>query len=465
MKRKFYRWGRFWQKTICCLLSTLVILLCGGVTTAPDVTIRTEDFTESNRELKNPDRGFYHLYPFTIDDTPSNYMETVGEYCTWDSNTTLALVEINLQNYRLGEISKKGLENINELLSAWSESDKKLIVRFLYDLDGENLVYEPENLDIILTHMNQIGPVLQQHSHAIFTLQGLFIGNWGEMHSTKFDSEKDLQKLAQTLDDATGNCMYLSVRTPAQWRSIIHLNEQLSTRLGLFNDGMLASATDLGTYDMEYQGKQRRTRSQELIFQDELCANTPNGGEVVTNNPFNDYENAVKDLSSMHVTYLNADYDKSVLEKWAKTMVDEQENCDNVDGLTYIGQHLGYRLQIKSVSITQESFLEDLNIVVDFQNTGFAPLYSSPELILTLQKGNKVVQTYLLEHNLQQLTGGNEKEKLESIQTDIPVENLQRGTYRLLLSLKDSTSGKQILLANEQNPESNGYLLGEVKIG
>ncbi len=59
-----------------------------------------------------------------------------------------------------------------------ADSDKKWIVRFLYDW-GENEQYEPENLDIILQHMEQAGDVIREYHSCIYTLQGLFIGNWG----------------------------------------------------------------------------------------------------------------------------------------------------------------------------------------------------------------------------------------------------------------------------------------------
>ena len=54
--------------------------------------------------------------------------------------------------------------------------------------------------------------------------------------------------------------MYLAVRTPAQWREIAGTDRQLASRMGLFNDGLLSSGTDMGTYDMDGQGDERRSR-------------------------------------------------------------------------------------------------------------------------------------------------------------------------------------------------------------
>ena len=50
-----------------------------------------------------------------------------------------------------------------------------------------------------------------------------------------------------------------------------------------------------------------RDREEELAFQDVLCSSVPSGGEVIVDNPYNDLENAIADLKTMHVSYLNED--------------------------------------------------------------------------------------------------------------------------------------------------------------
>lgn len=72
----------------------------------------------------------------------------------------------------------------------------------------------------------------------------------------------------------------------------------LASRLGLFNDGMLGSVYDLGTYDdtpltSSSTPGEKGSRSDELIYQYKLCQYVPNGGEVTVNNEYNDLENAI----------------------------------------------------------------------------------------------------------------------------------------------------------------------------
>ena len=431
------------------------------------VAIETQNFTESPRELKNPNCGFYHIYPAAITDEETDYGKLVREYCRWDPDARLALVQINLQNYREGDISRAGVENINALLDAWAQSGRQLIVRFLYDWDGENLDQEPEELDTVLRHISQTGPILLRHKDAIFTLQGLFVGNWGELHHTKFSSDGDLRRLARALARVTGEDMYLAVRTPAQWRTITRQgsDRQLAARLGLFNDGLLGSGTDLGTYDMARQGDERRTRDDELAFQKKLCAGVPNGGEVITDNPYNDFENAVRDLSAMHISYLNQDYDRAVFDKWAAATVSGRGCFDGLDGLTYIRRHLGYRLLITQAVVSRKLFQQQADVTVSFRNEGFAPLYVSPELTLTVQKEESSwAAAYPVEHNLRELPGGQDTGKIGTARALFPLEGLTAGVYRLYLDLKDPASGQPVLLANEQDPADSGYFLGTVTI-
>ena len=84
-------------------------------------------------------------------------------------------------------------------------------------------------------------------------------------------------------------------------------------RLGLYNDGMLGSVSDLGTYgdtkrkdatSPSYKG----TREDELKFQNTLCQYVPNGGEVVSDNSYNDLQGVIfKVPNCEHVSYVAAD--------------------------------------------------------------------------------------------------------------------------------------------------------------
>lgn len=127
---------------------------------------------------------------------------------------------------------------------------------------------------------------------------------------TKYAETDSLQQLAKQLVQSTNGQMYLAVRTPVQWRKIMESadvsrkngqNDPLYDMLGLFNDGMLGSGNDCGTYGEKSAAEagvdQAWNRSEELAFQEKLCSRVPNGGEVIIDNGYNDFEHAIADLN------------------------------------------------------------------------------------------------------------------------------------------------------------------------
>ena len=461
---------------VCIMLG--ILIFCFLVMRFNRITYSTESFFESSRQLSNPYQGFYHIIGYTLSD---DYDPADGSFDQTGSYTdALALVEINLKNYRTDKISETGLTQLNDILTSWSESPAhtKLILRFLYDWDGLALATEPESLDLILTHMDQISTLVNRHREAVYIMQGIFIGNWGEMHHSRFMDDASVKKLIRHLNDVTDPSIYLSVRTPAQWRMINDLydlprefpafgaDDSLTGRLGLFNDGMLGSESDLGTYGAtarrdatspSYQGP----REEELKFQNDLCRYVPNGGEVIYNNNFSDLETAVSDLRTMHVSYLNADYDGRVMEKWRNTLWTGRDVFHGSDGYSYMQAHLGYRYLIRTCKLKKSGFLTPcLTLTLTLQNNGFSNTlkpFTTSVLLKNTETGTYT--TVPLSADLRKLESGQKK----SFTVKLPVKDLERGSYEIYFSVKDETSGQMILLGNQNETTKDGYLLGQLE--
>lgn len=440
-----------------------------------NIKVEKNEFVESSKELQNPKRGFYKIYRFLIDDEKGNYEERIQKAYEKDIDTTLSLIEINLQNYRQDKISEDGLKNIEDLFQTLETVEKQLIVRFLYDWSGENEKYEPDHLETITSHMKQLKPILDKFSNNIFIIQGLFTGHWGEMHGTKYSSAENMRRLAEQLDKVVDPSIYLSVRTPSQWRDITGTedvleesleNDPLAKRLGLFNDGMLGSESDCGTYRIQELADGKRVeRQEELAFQEELCRMVPNGGEVICDNPYNDFDNAVMDMATMHITYLNDEYDKNVLEKWKRAVVKEEGCFKGMDGLSYVKCRLGYRLFIEDASFEHELFASHMTIKIRMKNAGFAPVYKEPEMRLLLYNSEMdEFQLYEMQGNLCELVGGNELEKFLDVKADINVSRLKKGRYEIYFLLVDPDTNSHILLANEQEKKPFGYFIGAIEL-
>ena len=172
-----------------------------------------EVFSESNKPLQNPYCGFYHIIGYTLSDS----------YDKCDNYTDqLVLLEINLKNYHTTDISEKGLEQLNDILAKWAQSPNgtKLILRFLYDWDGIALATEPDSLNLVLKHIEQIAPTVNRYRDCVYIMQGVFIGNWGEMHHSKFSDINSVKILINRLNELIDPSVFFSFRTPSVWRGV-----------------------------------------------------------------------------------------------------------------------------------------------------------------------------------------------------------------------------------------------------
>lgn len=449
-------------------------------------------FEESDRKLNNPNRGFYQLYEFLITDEETDYKKVIGEWYPKGGDISLMFIQINLQSYREGEISPEGLANIERLFGVLETCETQLIVRFVYDREGKAGEYEPGSLEVILGHMEQLESTLKRHCGQIFIVQGVFTGNWGEMNGSRYDTKENWRILAAKLAQVTDVSTYLSVRTPAQWRSLISIGQvpkgglpyttrafdmeetsgasPLWGRLGLFNDGMFGNEKDFGTYG-EYRVSDRQweagwQREEELAFQDALCRLVPNGGETIVENPYNDLPNALKDMEAMHVTYLNKWHDPAVLDKWANTVVEEDGCFNGMDGYSYVERHLGYRLLIDSAQLTYKRSGSRLSVKIRMKNMGFAPVYRDTELKLLIHREGSGEEplAYPVEGRLGRLAGGKDAEDVLSLQKEIDMKEFPEGRYGIYFSVMDSESQREIYLANQQNPGEYGYCLGFLEL-
>ncbi len=470
------------KKKSLCTLSVIIILLLFGFLCYQlylrcyTITFLPETYTADNSHLDNPYRGWYRIFGYMLSDTEAAASEAAASDCG-DYTYEIALLEINLCNYASSEISSAGLAQLDVIFSKWQDAGKQLIVRFLYDWDGNARETEPEDISIIKRHMEQAGELVNQYKDCIYLLQGIFVGNYGEMNNSDYMDEKSMITLMEHLASVIDSSIYLSVRTPAQWRTICQSYEPLTAadafsgtlaaRIGLFNDGILASATDLGTYgdtslslaeDYSDQG----AREDEIHFQNTLCRYVPNGGEVVLDNVYNDFPNAIGDLNDMHVSYLNSGYDETVLEKW-KAAVYEGDDCFyGCSGYDYIGEHLGYRYAFLLTDCSFDTLRDDTaTMQLTIENSGFSGSYRtfSPQLTVICDDTGETY-TISVDTDSRYWSGG------ETVTLSIPlnIRTWQEGNYSIYFSLTDPATGKQISFANTLPLTDDGYLIAALEI-
>ena len=234
-------------------------------------------------------------------------------------------------------------------------------------------------------------------------------------------------------------------------------------RLGLHNDGYLASETDLGTFE-------KNERTESLKWQSAQTKYTAFGGEAQNKNSiYNDLSNAIEDMKIRHCNYLNRTYDREVKEKWKNTKYTGKDpNYIGIDGMTYIQNHLGYRLLLQECSIKGQQASESANVDIVINNVGFGNIIKSKkiELIYVNEKS-----TYKIETNIDIRKQIQNSEYIINIDDKLPA-NMKEGKYKVYLSicepyesLKDN-SNYYIKLVNKGiwNEEIKGNYIGEVFI-
>lgn len=331
---------------------------------------------ESTGELSNPGRGWYHIYTFQAK-PPADGRSVEEEVWLDDAcrKETLALALIDMGCCRGCELPPEALKHLERILLFFQREHKQVILRPAYDIRGDGMVREPYERGLVKRHLEQIGEILNRYSKDILTVQGVLVGSWGEMHGSRHLGRESLQELAGTLDRAAGGACFLSVRTPEQWRQVTGGStgvRELVGRLGLYNDGIFGSPTDLGTY----AGSERE---KELVWQKRRLAGTPNGGEVLFCAPPAGYEEADRVFGMMHLSYLNSIWQRAQLDVWRGQTVKGRGCWDGVSGFDYIGRHLGYRFVVRKVQA-----LPGRRLRITVENCGYADLSQETDAYLVM---------------------------------------------------------------------------------
>lgn len=407
-----------------------------------------EPLKEYTKYLYNPGCGWYQIYSFLAEELPDfdNLKTCINE------RERLALVKINIGSYRTERIDCQALLNIEQILSFFVEQKKDIVLRIVYDDEGKGLEHEPHTLDRIEQHMKELRPIFQKFSCHIYIIQGLFVGSWGEMHTSKFLSKEHMVRLYETLISMTDEKTFLAVRRPLFWRMLRDekaLQEiTFSERLGLFDDGMLASENDLGTFGNVPRKKAAWEEAwlpkDEQDFENQLCGRVPHGGEAL----LGDYSNSlsaketIELLKKMHVSYLNSYHDRRLINKWKQQKWNESTLYD------YIGIHLGYRFIVRKAEVTDFKRKEYVNFSVQIENTGFSNCYEEGITYIEINTLKGQNMSFETKWDMRNWEAG----KITKLSTVIPL--VEGDVYMRTVRKKDQTA---IFFAQEQ-PDDRVYL-------
>lgn len=405
------------------------------------------DLAECSTAVRNPGCGWYHLYTFDAAKTD----EPLYVACEEEE---LVLLRIGIGAFTSGAIPQESMEWIRKILTFFQDRQKGMILRFAYDLEGKGLEHEPGSMKTVQEHMRQIGEVIREFSEDVYAVQGILIGNWGEMHGSRYLTPGGFQTLVRTMLDALKGVCPLAVRRPSQWRELAKdWTEEEKKRLTLYNDGIFGSETDLGTYGtfaMETPGQEPQNREAELAWQSTAMRGHFCGGEAVQSadgSPNVSAAEAIKDLEKMHISYLNSTYDLRLLGQW------EQETVDGISGIEAIENRLGYRFVVENVEMypAEENSVWKIQVEITLENRGFAELTEEADCCLETESGEKI----RIDTDPRTWNSGEKTILHQTIK--LPAAAQQQKLYLALYRRRDD---RPILFAN-QKTESGRVFLGE----
>ena len=349
-------------------------------------------FTETNELFPNPERGFYFTQSFKS--AKANLLTASKIESNRLQNRTICYLGFYPKQYMDGDISEDFLQMVRNNMQVLRENGAKCIMRFAYS-DSENEKPWDATPEVVLTHIKNIKPILQEYGDVIMCLQAGFVGVWGEWYYTEnFEftpdtpEEHTLRKMvADAMLEALPADRSVGLRTPmfkrnmyaSGYRDTLTLatayDGSPKARISGFNDCFGASSSDQGTFSNEATRDYWKRDTRYTLMGGETCAVSPYCECPVT----------MKDLEDFHWTYLNIEYNRQVHNVW------KNGGCwDEVE------RRLGYRLALTDVYHSEFAAGKDCTVAVQVKNSGFAaPMNGRAyELILVDGNGKKTVYAF-----------------------------------------------------------------------
>jgi Domain of unknown function (DUF4832)/Domain of unknown function (DUF4874) len=458
-----------------------LFVLCSLFAAGAIAQNKTITYKESNKDIVNPERGFYiptgtKASNFILLDAAQvkvyrNNAQKIGK-ASYTVQVSLIYRGYELDTFKNQPLSIAFLNNLQKDFDAIRTAGLKIILRFAYTNTANAGICKDEYKicppygdaprNIVLNHIKQLKPLLQQNADVIAVLQQGFIGIWGENYFTDYFGDASANgagkildsswlhrnELLQALLDALPKSRMVQVRTPQIKQKFVYgpaasvkslplqlakaFNQSNQSRVAFHNDCFLSTADDYGTYYDYGSSTQPRQPANDVLrkYIEADTKYTVVGGETCDDafSPQNDCAPAgyaEEEMRRMHYSYLNAAYNNDVNNDW------DSSGC-----LYNIKRNLGYRFVLQKMTApVQVNKTKNFAIRFSIKNIGYASLYN-PRLVNLIFKNVTTAEefTITLKANPQFWFSGVHQIK-ESV--SLPA-NISPGKYQLYLYLPDA---------------------------
>jgi len=390
---------------------------------------------EINEEVFNPERGVYEQRHTKISDYRPLEVSDLKK-CRETQNEALLLRMFNLDTLKESEIIPEDvLQKIDKDFATAREAGVKLIIRFCYTEDP-NLPDAPRH--IVLSHINQLKPVIYKNHDVIYAVQAGFIGTWGEWYYTNEDfgnkgkinevQNQNRREVVQALLDMIPPERFLLMRTPQYKMKYLGHNKTITNsdiqsrsagfRIGFHNDAFLADDTDMGTYTCD-------TDKTYLAFDSKYV---PVLGETCKPGPQASGKNAINQMSCYHWNALNRQYHPDVIKGWKE---------DNT--YSEIISRLGYRYTLVRAKVDHYPSLNNpVKLDLEILNDGFS-ISTTPKTFFVVIENRDTLERFTIqpENNPEIRLWYPNETVLVTINFSLAKVNPPKGKYNVYLDISD----------------------------
>lgn len=420
------------------------------------VTDDSISYTDALVTLENPERGIFIQQdvvlsnPYTSADLTSA-LTGASNVKTQLATSTITLVRlvVYLDNYRSENISNDWLNALDTIMDSYRQDGYKVIVRFAYFRDDSSS--DPDNFSQILAHMDQLEDFFNTNQDVIHAVELGFIGKWGESHSSNYATSEYRNQVLEKALDIIPSAINILVRRPEYYEDYfgqgyfdhkIGYSSEDKARVGIYNDGMLASDSDYGTYT-GFRLFTSGGRAGALKWVDYLSKYTIMGGEVVHvdgNESFYTLTNAFADMKKMHVNFLNKDYHTTILNYFRNNNITSDIDADynGQNAYKYLKDKLGYRFLVTNTKTPNYNVKqgENLNFSFTIKNVGFGNLVRKRPVKVIIEKDLKY---YTIDTEIDPRYWFSGEEVTNEVVMKLP-GNIEAGTWNIYIQLPDASA-------------------------
>ncbi len=413
-------------------------------------------FEESNENLQSPYMGWYHTYSYVIEasDSSQDGQETntaaldLTKTLEEDNLTRLCRIKIDLSNYRNQALDENALSQIRGILSAWSATDKQIILSFSYDAYTSTPATGEEEITMIYRHLEQVSNVINSFSTSIYLLDG-------DMTSFASMDGAGYTELISYMASLTDTSIRIGLADSANYLLVTEKSDipekkqiapdSLMARLGIFNKSLTSEASQA-----------------QINYNAKIASIAPVGGTISLDQTLLDENAAISFLKENKIAFLDGDGVSTILEGWKNTPYQGEDAYKGLTLYDYMTTHLGYRYLISDATFSFDAWADDSGeLTLSIKNVGFSPAYDLLDVSLLLRNDDteEVINLALDEDNRLWEAGDETK-----VTAKLDLRDYAKGDYTVYFLLRNPATGEIIKLADTIPLTSNGYGIGTLTL-